>query len=156
MNDDDRKPLDYRSPFTAPLERDVFSFPAFLAGAIIAVAIAFIMLLVVPRFEQIFKDFGTKLPALTQVVLQLARITASGGWVALTLLPVIAGFLGALIPPEEPLPEVTEGGRRRRRRMTVVMRATVLILFVIAGVTILALFLPMISLINAVSGSGKQ
>src|SRR3954451_19272569 len=57
----------------------------------IAVSIvSMIMVFVIPKFEQIFKDFGTKLPAITQVLLNVSRWFANDyGWAYLICFPIV-------------------------------------------------------------------
>src|SRR5216110_4007134 len=43
--------------------------------------VSMIMIFVIPKFEQIFKDFGTKLPPITVVLLNISRWFANQyGW----------------------------------------------------------------------------
>jgi type IV pilus assembly protein PilC len=148
-------PLDYRSPQSAPT-RGVFNEAACYAGIIIAMVLLVDLLFVVPRFEAIFKDFGTKLPVMTEWLLIASRWTRGGLWVLFVVLPVPFGFLVALVQPVGPEPE--ESGdvrtpRRGRPRRWWIFRLVALAIVVIALVTVFALFLPMITLIQAVSKS---
>jgi type IV pilus assembly protein PilC len=67
-----------------------------VAVVIIAVAIVtFIMVFIIPKFEEIFKDFGVALPALTRWLINLSRWIAGGnvgqsipGWVFILVAPV--------------------------------------------------------------------
>ena len=113
------------------------------------------LLFVVPRFEAIFKGFGTKLPALTEWLLIASRWTRGGLWVLFVVLPVPFGFLVALVQPVRPEPEDpgdVRAPRRRRPSTRWLFRLVALAIVLIALVTVLALFLPMIALIQAVSG----
>lgn len=144
-------PLDYRSPNTAP-PRELFSVQAFLAAAFVATVLAIDLLFVVPPFEAIFKDFGTVLPAPTTWLLAASRFAARGGWVILIVFPVIAGFLGALRRARVPAADVQSERRGWLRRMSLLGLLVLLAVSAIVVVTMIALFLPMISLIQAVSG----
>ena len=149
-------PLDYRSPQAAPT-RGVFNEPACYAGLIVSLVLLLDLLFVVPRFETIFKDFGTKLPALTQWLLDASRWTSRGLWIVFLVLPVAMGFLVARVQPVAPEPThpgETRLPRRRRPGSWWIFRLAMLGILIIILVTVLALFLPMISLIQSVS-AGK-
>jgi type IV pilus assembly protein PilC len=68
-----------------------------VAVVIIAVAIVtFIMVFIIPKFEEIFRDFGVTLPALTRFLINTSRWVAGGnagqsipGWLIILLLPII-------------------------------------------------------------------
>jgi type IV pilus assembly protein PilC len=58
-----------------------------IAGGIVT----FIMVTVVPKFKEIFEDFGTKLPGVTQFLINTSTWFASGtppGWVVIILTPI--------------------------------------------------------------------
>ena len=154
MQAEQRPQLDYRSPHTMAM-REPFSVAGFVGGLIVTVGLAIILLLVAPRCEQVFKDFGMKLPIATVVVLSLGRFTRAGGWMLLPLIPVITGFLFALIgsPSHQTIADAQVRHRLRRMWAT---RLTIFTVLLIGLVTALALFMPMISLIRAVSGGGKR
>ncbi|MBK9118476.1 MAG: type II secretion system F family protein [Phycisphaerales bacterium] len=53
--------------------------------------VTFIMVQVVPKFNEIFSDFGTKLPGVTQFLIDLSAWFATGtppGWVVIALSPI--------------------------------------------------------------------
>lgn len=59
---------------------------------IAAAIVTFIMVMVVPKFREIFSDFGTKLPAVTEFLIQTSNWFANGtppGWVVLIISPVV-------------------------------------------------------------------
>jgi type IV pilus assembly protein PilC len=148
------KPLDYRSPPRLP-PRGVFNEAACYAGIIIAMVLLVDLVFVVPRFEAIFKDFGTTLPVMTQWLLIASRWTTGGLWVLFLVLPVLFGFLVALVQPVGPEPEnpaELHAPRRRRPGSWWMFRFAMLVILAIVIVTVFALFLPMITLIQAVSG----
>jgi type IV pilus assembly protein PilC len=72
----------------------------------IAVAIvSMIMIFVIPKFEDIFKDFGTKLPAITQVLLTVSRWFANQyGWAYILAFPIVVTLLLKLA-------KMSEGGK---------------------------------------------
>ncbi|HEX3355959.1 MAG TPA: type II secretion system F family protein [Tepidisphaeraceae bacterium] len=78
-------------------------------GVVISIAVgivSMIMIFVIPKFEQIFKDFKTDLPAVTQVLLAISRWFAppTNGWAYVLFSPI--GF--ALIVK---LLRMSEGGK---------------------------------------------
>jgi type II secretory pathway component PulF len=151
----DPTPLDYRSP-QAATRRAVFCVAAFVASGAVATVLLLVLLVLLPPFEQIFKDFGTKLPAVTQVLLDLSRWTRRGAWVALVVLPVVTGFVVALLddPAAPTQADVDVVATRRRRPVRLwSFRLASLAIAVILILTTLAMFMPMISLIEAVSAT---
>jgi len=135
--------LDYQ----APARQRVFSLRAFLAAAIIQAVLFALLGLIVPRFEPIFQSFGVRLPALTQLLLELSRWFRDVGWIIILPLPFVIGF-GVGLLTQAP---AADAPRRNWRLASIV----ILIVGVIVIVTVVALFLPMITLIQAVSGQGK-
>jgi len=77
-----------------------------LRGLSIAVGIvSMIMIFVIPKFEQIFKDFGTKLPPITQVLLDVSRWFAKDyGWAYVIISPIVFMLTIKLI-------RMSEGGK---------------------------------------------
>src|SRR5205823_2354847 len=72
---------------------------------LIAVAIvSMIMIFVIPKFEGIFHDFGVTLPAITQMLLDVARWFANWGWAYVLASPIIFILIYRLI-------RVSEGGK---------------------------------------------
>jgi type IV pilus assembly protein PilC len=61
--------------------------------------VSMIMIFVIPKFEQIFKDFGTKLPAITQILLDVSRWFAppTNGWMYVLISPIAFMMLVKLI-----------------------------------------------------------
>ena len=119
--------------------------PPFLSfGAAIGV-ITLAMVFVIPRFEQIFKDFKMDLPGPTKLLLAISRwFTNNYGWavsaVACTALAVGLAFL--------------DGRARRRGRWFYPLLAALVFVGVVVFVVI-ALFLPMITLVEGISGTKK-
>ena len=71
-----------------------------IAGAIVT----FIMVVVVPKFREIFIDFGTTLPTVTEILIGISNWFAVGtppGWVVLIISPVIFFVLFKLIRSSE-------------------------------------------------------
>ena len=77
-------------------------------GVVISIAVAIvsmIMIFVIPKFEQIFKDFKTDLPGITKVLLAVSRWFANEyGWAYVLFSPIIITLLIKLI-------RMSEGGK---------------------------------------------
>ncbi len=140
------QPLEYDNPFAAE-RRQVFSVTAFLGGCIFAIAWSIAFGAAVPRFDLIFRDFGTKLPAVTQIVLDIARWRGGWGWIAVWVVPIVLGFLAPFVAP-------ARAGRRNQnqRWITALM---LLLTGILVGLVVIALFLPMMALIQNVSPGKK-
>ncbi len=78
-------------------------YPAVVISIAVAI-VSMIMIFVIPKFEQIFKDFGTKLPAITQVLLDVSRWFANWGWAYVLASPIIFVLVWRLI-------RMSEGGK---------------------------------------------
>jgi len=154
MTDTNPTPLDYRSPQRLP-PRGVFDESACYAASLVACVLMVDLLFVVPRFEAIFKDFAVKLPLATQWLLIASRWTTGGLWALFLVMPVLFGFLVARVQPVGPEPEDPEeahGPRRRWPGSWWMFRLAMMAILAIVLVTVFALFLPMVTLIQAVSG----
>jgi type IV pilus assembly protein PilC len=77
-------------------------------GVVISIAVgivSMIMIFVIPKFEQIFKDFKTDLPGITKVLLAVSRWFANEyGWAYVLFSPIIITLLIKLI-------RMSEGGK---------------------------------------------
>jgi len=79
-------------------------YPAVVIGIAVGV-VTMIMIFVIPKFEQIFKDFGVKLPAITQVLIDLSNFIAKQyGWVYIICSPIIFMVAWKLI-------RISDGGK---------------------------------------------
>jgi type II secretory pathway component PulF len=132
-------PLDYDS--SPPQRGRRFSPAAFLWMLMVMLLITIILTLILPRVETIYKDFGVKLPAVTIAVLSAGHsIGGVASWIVAIPLSVLAAYVVATLPI-------------RGRRLQLILT---LFLGVIACLIALALFLPMISLMqNAYDPSAK-
>src|SRR6476660_6162108 len=67
--------------------------------------VSMIMIFVIPKFEQIFKDFGTTLPGITKVLLAISRWFANDyGWAYVLFSPIAMVMIIKLI-------RISEGGK---------------------------------------------
>lgn len=72
-------------------------YPAVVISIAVAI-VSMIMIFVIPKFEQIFKDFGTKLPAITEVLLTVSRWFAKDyGWAYLIGFPFAVSLIVRLL-----------------------------------------------------------
>src|SRR5687767_15878594 len=55
--------------------------------------VSMIMIFVIPKFETIFNDFGTKLPAITQILLDISRWFANWGWAYVLASPIVFSMI---------------------------------------------------------------
>src|SRR3954453_3702550 len=93
-----QSPLDYRTPPqpTANIPgRSPFALGMALPVALFVGVLSIILILVIPRLENVFKDFGTQLPFPTMLVLNLSRWFRANYllWGLMACLPVAAGLL---------------------------------------------------------------
>jgi hypothetical protein len=134
-------PLNYATP---PLRRRRFWLGPVLTWSMVVLTWLLIGLLVVPRFEAIFKDFKVQLPTVTLGVLAWSRWVRGGfGWLALLPLPVVVAFL---VPRT---PDSPDARAPIARRILLILGLFVLVLSVF--VFVVALMLPAL----AIGISGK-
>ena len=135
--------VDYIAPTAIP-RRQVFSVMAFLVVGIPIVCLLLVMIFVIPKFEAIFADFGTRLPAITQFLIDVARICARFGWLPAALFPLAAGFVFPLF--------VQPDLRHAHARVLIALLLVLVMLLATLLILIIALFMPMLSLIQNISG----
>jgi hypothetical protein len=144
-------PLTYASPgddFRPPPIAWSLTVPLWTVGFLL---LAF-LLLAVPKFEQIFKDFKTELPFVTRLLLGVSRWVCSDyGWVFMTpavvALPILLGCLIGLGARSQ----AAYRSRTRWARLLVYMTIILVVLM-----TVWSLFAPMIALVNSVSSGGSK
>ena len=79
-------------------------YPAVVISIAVGI-VSMIMIFVIPKFEDIFKDFGAKLPGVTVLLLNISRWFAQQyGWAYVICTPVVLTLLIKLI-------RLSEGGR---------------------------------------------
>ncbi len=143
------QPLHYSGPPPAAVaaaaaarNAPIFSIVRFVAATAVMGILLIIFLLIIPRLETVYNDFGTKLPWITQLVLDVSRFLRTPlGWVAAAFVTFVVALMIAVLPIR---------GRWLR----------LLILVVLALITIalaLAVLLPIVNLMeNITSGGGKR
>lgn len=150
-------PLDYRSSHTLT-RRPVISLPALITTGVMVTLVAadlFVvhLLVIALQLETMFKDFGMKLPALTVLMFTASRWFVRGGWLILIPVPFVIGFIAARFTPTRVAVDSARNRDRMLFKVSLLLLLTALAISVILIVTLLALFLPMITLIEAVSGN---
>jgi len=119
----------------------IFSIIRFIAASAVMGILLIIFLLIIPRLETAYADFGTKLPWITQLVLDVSRFLRTPlGWVAAAFVTFVVALMIAVLPIR---------GRWLR----------LLILFVLALITIglgLAVLLPIVNLMENITSGGKR
>ena len=78
-------------------------YPAAVITFAVAIVLV-IMVFVIPKFEDIFKNMDQKLPAMTQMLMGFSKWIGNGGWAVLLGLPVVFYFVVKLL-------KMSEGGR---------------------------------------------
>ena len=143
-----REPTTDPLPYAAPVTRGsfvgaarVFHFGIFLWSLALVVAWMLILVFVLPRFEQVFMDFKTELPATTKVLFAARTGVVYGGFAVLLLLPFVLGFVSGPLGP---------GGRRALRMVVTLLFALVVVL------TVLGIFQPLMALMSGASGGGGK
>jgi hypothetical protein len=142
--------LAYESPPRTgfPVMRFLKHLGAF-AGLFLAIYVAMFLLLaiVTPQFRQIFSDFKTTLPSLTGHLMEVSDFYANEwGWLIAAVLVMLAtpgvALLTSLLEPES----------RRRRWAKILALVFILLTLLVSAVSLLALAMPYIRLIQSVSG----
>ena len=143
------QPLSYSGPVppgvaaAAAVAREVavFSIIRFIASLAVMLILVVIFIFVIPRLETVYQDFGTKLPWITMLVLDVGRFLQTPlGWVAALFVAGIVSVMIAVLPIRG----------RWLRLLVLLMLASVIIALA------LAVLLPIINLMDSISGGGKR
>jgi type IV pilus assembly protein PilC len=133
------EPIDYRTPSNEPERGGGFHFSLGMAlpVALFVGVLCIILLFVIPRLENVFKDFGTNLPLPTMFVLGVSRWFRSAYmmWGLALCLPIAAG----LFAPQ------SKSARRWMRLLIMLCFAGVVILMA------LAVLMPMMTMVETIS-----
>ena len=143
-------PIDYQGPGIGPRpRRPIVDVPLLVTGVLFIAVVSILTLIVTPKLESVFRDFGIKLPALSVSVLHFARLCQRGALPALWALMLAPAFIVPLLrtwPPEDPT------ARHSRLARTVVMLAFALF----TAWIVLGLFVPYVSMIEAAAGGSSK
>lgn len=114
-----------------------------MAGCIACALLSILFGLIVPRFEMVFKDFGTKLPFITILVLDVSRQFRTWGWIPVWLVPFVIGFISPLMLPFKRAP--WRGGVKW-------VFGILLVLTIGIGIFVaIAMFMPMVTISTGIS-----
>lgn len=143
-------PLDYHVP-----RRPDHAAIRYFAGqaaiwTLVAVVLTVLAFFAIPRFEQVFKDFKVSLPLATVLVYKFFGWLRMGGILVFWVLPVAIPFILSRIIPAD------ESGRPTGRAMALLRTVTFLSLLLCVILGLYAVFGPMLTLIDAVSGPAKR
>jgi hypothetical protein len=122
---------------TNPRENGVVLGACWVVNTAAVILLAVVLLVVAPRMTQVFVDFGTRLPMMTEAVI---RFASSPQQVMVGLLL----FVGA---------QIALYSLCREGRSLVLLLCTVTSLALAIGIS-LALYLPFVEIMTTVSGSG--
>lgn len=61
------------------------------------IVVGFLLVFVIPQFKEVFKIFGSKLPAPTQMLIDLSNFLVKQGWIIVVVVIGIVMFFGTLI-----------------------------------------------------------
>ena len=125
--------LDYAQP-TTRFRRPVFSVAAFLVTATPLVYTYLLLELFVPKLETVYKDFAVRLPASTQLLLDIARFDYYHYHLPGIAIPVLAGFIVPLLKRTD---ETSNQTRFRRWLIVILLLNAMWIAVLIAALTVL-------------------
>ena len=120
-----------------------------LIFAALAGAWTWIVLVMFPRAEDLFKDFKIELPGLTKWFVMITHSFGGYGWAIAWVLPMVVPV--AVVMAARKLSTV-----HGRALLMVVVALAVFGMIALLMVTYVAMILPMISLIQTVSGGGNR
>ena len=120
-----------------------FSIIAFLAVAIPIVALYCFLYAFVPRLETTYHDFGTRLPGMTQIFMDIARAGEQQGFLPATSFPIAAGFLAPLLTRSNP--------KTAHRSLIILFLVMNAVLFAIFIITLVILVDPLFTLLRQIN-----
>ena len=136
--------IDYRASQDEPPRRAFFSPTAFLVVAVPIVLVYAMLFLFLPRIERMYADFGTKLPAATQIVLNMARFAQSWGYAPAVAIPVAAGLL---------VPRFARRSTTPRSTRLLVLLFINFVALILIFVAIIVVMLPWYQMMDNISGN---
>lgn len=119
-----------------------------IATAIITILLLAFPLLataaIVPKFEEIFRDFGVALPVVTRMFIQVSRVLSTPlGWAGVLL------AIGVVIVPCAMI------ARRTRAAAGAMLLIAMIISLVYFAALVISLFRPLTAMINSLQSGGK-
>lgn len=137
-----REPIPYASPGRrGGAGARPFHFGIFLWSLLLIGTWTLMLVFVLPMFEVTLTDFKLELPLLTKLLLSARTFVLYGGFLILLAIPVALGFIAGSVGP---------GGRW-------MLSALITLIFgLVVALSILGIFLPMMTLIQGMSGSSGR
>ncbi len=136
-------------PPTPPEPLDYSSTPSPSSPCVTAaLAVTLVLFVVVPRAEATFKDYATKLPTATVLLIGFSKFCQHGGIILVWILFAVLPFLSPLVQTWPP----AGSGRRYFRPSRLFLTLFLMFFF---GWIIMGLFLPYTALIDALSNTNK-
>jgi hypothetical protein len=145
------EPLDYSStppPSSPPRRRPIIDLSLAFSCVTAALAVTVVLFMVVPRAEATFKDYSTKLPTATVLLIAFSKFCQRGGIILVWILFAVLPFLSPLMQTWPP----AGSGRRYFRPSRLFLTLFLMFFF---GWIIMGLFLPYTALIDALSNTNK-
>jgi type II secretory pathway component PulF len=142
-------PLGYENP-SSP-RRTIFSWNIFLTTAAVMLLYGGFFLIVVPSMERVYGDFKIALPTPTAIILRISHHMVPLGGVALACVPLT---LAVLVPVLAPLPSGADPKTARRPYRRTAQFIRILLMLVLVAMVV-AVVLPIYSLITAMTSVGK-
>lgn len=131
------------------VSRPLFDIPLLIGLGLFAGIFTFLMLVMVPRYKDIFKDFGARLPAPTMFLLDVSDFFGRGfGWAILWGLVIAIPIAVARLRPWPP--------RRPARGAAVSISVAIVLSGAMVTVTYFLVVLPMVTLIQSVSSGAAR
>ena len=131
-----------------------FSRLVFFCSAAVMACAAVVLLVVVPRFEMIFKDFKLELPWPTRMLLEASDLASGWGLLVFILLPVCLGLITPKLTRHRRTALPADAVRVLDRLVALLVVAC--FAFVLTLVTAVLVILPLLSLIEATSSSNGR
>ncbi len=156
-------PLDYETPGRRSLEPGSEPAPArrhgwigwktLVGGYVVVGAVLVVMVIILPPMQYLWRDFNAPLPALTQAMVDFSQwVRGDLGWLSLLILPMglslVTGVIGFVFRRGRQAPPSASSRWVGWRGMVLIVG---LLLMGLAALTIIAIFLPIVSLIESVS-----
>lgn len=131
------------------ISRPLFDVPLLIGLGIFAGVFTFLMVVMVPRYKDIFKDFGSRLPVATSWLLDVSAFFGRNfGWAILWGLVIAIPVAVARLRPWPP--------RRPNRGAAISIVVAIVLSGAMVAVTYILVVLPMVTLIQSVSGPARH
>jgi hypothetical protein len=145
MNEPRPIALDYSGPLKSPANYSrFFDIPTFIAALLVCAVLSFVAMFIVPAWEPELKNWGGELPALTRLVISFSHLLLQGGWLAAAIVPFVLSLVVA---------KCRSGRPPTTRSAGITIGISILLLFLLLGLIVLSLMMPIYSVARAIPGS---